>query len=255
MSTSEDRAQAYWAARAAQVAPAAELPAAPAPHTVKPGWVIGLGALASLVLGIVLVAAGTISQSSSSTPGTLRAFGVILLVLALAGGFACACIGISKGLARERAWKATLTPDQRLAVNVAETAALYATWAAVHHGSRRATPGRPPPSRRARSTPSRSSPRTARPCRPAPRASSEHRVLHRRRARRRVPAHQRRRLGDLAAGVPRRAVRQDGVQGPARQPAPPEPAQPPHEVPGGQAHRRHHRRGDTRRRARGAFRP
>lgn len=106
-------------------------PAAPKDPTWK---ILGSMAAASFVAGIGLCVPQALGwQASSSTPGTLTGFGVILIVLAALVGLVAAGVAFSKGLAKERAWKATLTPEQRFGVEVAETAALYATWGAVHH--------------------------------------------------------------------------------------------------------------------------
>lgn len=133
--TSQNSHRTTWDTGETVITPARTTPAPASTTAVKPGWVIGLSALASFVLGIVLVVAGTLASqsSSSSTPGTLRGFGVFFIVMSVLAGIVGIGVVISKEIAKEQAWKRTLPPDQRLAVEAAETAALYATWAVVHH--------------------------------------------------------------------------------------------------------------------------
>jgi hypothetical protein len=108
----------------------------PMSKTAKTGW----AALASIILGIIFFIAGAEANTpgAEGTPGApLIIIGVLLTVLPLLIGavFIAMLLSreISRDIAKERAWKATLTPQQRLGVQAAETAALYATWAGVHH--------------------------------------------------------------------------------------------------------------------------
>ena len=100
-------------------------------------WTIGLSTLASFVTGIALAVHGDqIDQAGHQGAGWM-AWGVILILtpLLIAGGaFVLWLIGeASKEARKYSAWKQTLTPEQQLGVKVAETAALYAAWAGVHH--------------------------------------------------------------------------------------------------------------------------
>jgi hypothetical protein len=78
------------------------------------------------------------AQGGSSGPmGTgvvLALAGLFLLMAPPVTWFAKALAG---GFARERAWKATLTPQERAAVNAAEVAALAAGAIAAHEAVRR----------------------------------------------------------------------------------------------------------------------
>src|ERR1700757_5207087 len=100
-------------------------------------WTIGLSTLASLVLGIALMVHGDAIDQAGLQGSGWMAWGVILVLIPVLTGSGAVVVflgrEISKDIRKERAWKQTLTPQQRTAVRVAETAALYATWAAVHH--------------------------------------------------------------------------------------------------------------------------
>jgi hypothetical protein len=108
----------------------------PVSKTAKTGW----AALARIILGIIFFIAGAEANTpgAEGTPGApLIITGVLLVALPLLIGavFTVMLLGreISRDIAKERAWKATLTPEQRLGVQAAETAALFAAWAGVHH--------------------------------------------------------------------------------------------------------------------------
>jgi hypothetical protein len=110
----------------------------PMSKTAKTWAWTGAGTLASFILGGALLSQGH-SEALQGTPagGAWNAWGVVFLLLPVLIGIIAVVFlvagEIGKDLAKERAWKATLTPEQRLGVQAAETAALFAAWAGVHH--------------------------------------------------------------------------------------------------------------------------
>jgi hypothetical protein len=101
-------------------------------NTARTCWTAGLASLASIALGIVLCSESVHMQQSFMT-----IWGVLFIALPFLISAVLLFGWILKLASAEnqklKAWKATLTPQQRLGVELAETAALYATWAGVHH--------------------------------------------------------------------------------------------------------------------------
>jgi hypothetical protein len=108
----------------------------PAPARKKAWWILGLSA-ASIIFGIALIIWGNHRAAEtwqSSTPWVIWGIFFILLPF-LAGAFWVVIQVIKMGVEdaqRYRAWKAGLSPEDRRAVEIAETAAIWA-GAAVHH--------------------------------------------------------------------------------------------------------------------------
>jgi hypothetical protein len=100
-------------------------------------WITVASGLASLVLGIVLLVHGDAIDQAGLQGSGWMAWGVIFVlipVLTVAVAIAVAfCKEIAKDTRQYQAWKRTLTPQQRLGVDAAEAAALWAAWGAVHH--------------------------------------------------------------------------------------------------------------------------
>jgi hypothetical protein len=105
---------------------------------------LGIFTLGSLLLGIVMVAAGTAhgnngfsGQGSTSGSPLAQHLGIALIVLPIvAWVFVLLLTTISEGAKeaqRYKAWKATLSPQQQRELWLAETAAMAAGAYAVHH--------------------------------------------------------------------------------------------------------------------------
>lgn len=100
-------------------------------------WTLGLASAASLVLGIALMVHGdAIDQTGAQGSGWMT-LGVLFFLVPILTGISAGALWligeISKNIRKERAWKQTLSPGERTAVEVAETAALFAAWAVVNH--------------------------------------------------------------------------------------------------------------------------
>jgi hypothetical protein len=135
--TNGSRPRTTWDTGEAVITPASRAPAPASKPAAARGWILGLIAAASLILGIALAVHGDrIDQSGSNGAGWM-AWGVILILAPVLTGAVAVAVWIIREASAEtrqyRAWKRTLTPQQRLGVNAAETAALYAAWAGVHH--------------------------------------------------------------------------------------------------------------------------
>jgi uncharacterized membrane protein len=108
------------------------------PHHAR-AWAWGLTAAAILITGIVLVTRGDqIDQTGNGSAGAAWVgWGIFLVLTPIVSGIFAAVVWLISRLSNEhaqyKAWKQTLTPDQQLGLYAAETAALYATWAGVHH--------------------------------------------------------------------------------------------------------------------------
>ena len=105
---------------------------------------LGIFTLGSILLGIVMVAAGTAhgndgfsGQGSTSGSPAAQHLGIALIVLPIvAWGFTLLLTVISEGAKeaqRYKAWKATLSPQQQRELWLAETAAMAAGALAFHH--------------------------------------------------------------------------------------------------------------------------
>jgi hypothetical protein len=99
-------------------------------------WTIGLSASFGVDVFLCLAAAPNGEVAGSTPDMPVMIFGVLLIALPLLAAAIVVAVflgrEISKDIRKERAWKATLTPGQRTAVQVAETAALFAAWGVVH---------------------------------------------------------------------------------------------------------------------------
>ena len=100
-------------------------------------WILGLLSAASIITGWALAAHGAVLEGSTGGGGPCELWGVFFIALPFLVAIGAAALWLLGEAARDvrtyKAWKATLTPQERTAVNAAETAALWAAWAGVHH--------------------------------------------------------------------------------------------------------------------------
>jgi len=99
-------------------------------------WTISLSSLASFILGIALMVHGDAIDQAGLQGAGWMAWGVLFVLIPVLTGIVAVVVWlgreISKDIRKERAWKQTLSPQQRTAVQVVETAALFAAWGVVH---------------------------------------------------------------------------------------------------------------------------
>jgi len=110
---------------------------------------LAIAAVTCEILGIALIAEGTHLEALGAAnpdgpynPGWWWFGGILVMLLPFIAGAICVLAAIARAAAaghqRYRAWKATLTPEQRTAVELAEAAALTTAAIAWHeHNERR----------------------------------------------------------------------------------------------------------------------
>jgi hypothetical protein len=113
----------------------------PAPKNNPLAWVLSLaGCIAVFLIGVLVIV--TQSGQGGSAGKSATDFGVFLIAAGLLSGAAWLAIGIltmTRGhRAAYRRWMASLTPQQRMAVHMAQAAGLVAAHETMKHSSGRA---------------------------------------------------------------------------------------------------------------------
>jgi hypothetical protein len=93
--------------------------------------------VASILLGVILCVcqANTSTQPANDTAGAWGAVFIIVVPILIGLGWVLYAVGSAAG--KYAAWKRTLTPQQRAAVNLAEAAALTGAAVALHESNKR----------------------------------------------------------------------------------------------------------------------